>query len=126
MKKEWFVGPIGTFFTRLGGIPVTRDKHTSLTDRLALQAKEAKTFSLAVTPEGTRSLSRQWKRGFYYIALKAGLPILLYGIDYKKKEIVCTRTLIPSGDVEADMRIIMDYYRPFNAKHPELFTVEEI
>lgn len=126
MKKEWFFWPLGPIFRYMGGIPVVRSKHTSMTDRLAETANRHDRFALAVTPEGTRKLTRQWKRGFYYIALKANLPILLYGIDFKKKEIVCTRTLIPSGDVESDMRTIMEYYRPFNAKHPEKFAVEEL
>jgi len=126
MKKEWFFWPLGPLFRYLGGIPVERSRHTSLTDQLAEKARRASHFSLAVTPEGTRSLVRQWKRGFYFIALKANLPILLYGIDYAKKEIVCTRTVHPSGDVEADMWQIMDYYRNFTARHPEKFAVEEL
>lgn len=126
MKKEWFVGPLGSLFRRIGGIPVERSKHTSMTDALAKKAIEADRFSLAVTPEGTRSLVKQWKRGFYYIALKAKLPILLYAIDYSRKRIVCTKTLQPSGDVEKDMRMIMDYYSQFQGKHPEKFAVEEI
>lgn len=126
MKKEWFFWPLGSFFRRIGGIPVERSRHTSLTDQLAEKARQADNFSLAVTPEGTRSLAKQWKRGFYFIALKANLPILLYAIDYPTKRIVCTRTLIPSGDVEADMRIIMDYYRNFKGKYPEKFSVEEV
>lgn len=125
MKKEWFVGPLGSLFRSLGGIPVERSKHTSMTDQLAAKAIEAKHFSLAVTPEGTRSLVTQWKRGFYFIALKAKLPILLFGIDYATKTIVCTRTIIPSGDVEKDMKEIMDYYAPFKGKHPEKFAVEK-
>lgn len=125
MKKEWFAGPLGCLFRRMGGIPVERSRHTSLTDQLAAKAVEADRFSLAVTPEGTRSLVTQWKRGFYFIALKANLPILLFGIDYATKTIVCTRTLIPTGDVESDMRIIMDYYAPFKGKHPEKFAVEK-
>lgn len=126
MKKEWFVGPLGTLFRRLGGIPVERSRHTSLTDQLAARALRTSHFSLAVTPEGTRSLVHQWKRGFYFIALKAHLPILLYAIDYPTRSIVCTKTIIPSGDVEADMREIMDYYRPFKGRHPEKFAVEDI
>lgn len=126
MKKEWFFWPLGPLFRYLGGIPVERSRHASLTDQLAEKARQASHFSLAVTPEGTRSLVRQWKRGFYFIALKANLPILLYGIDYAKKEIVCTCTVRPSGDVEADMRQIMDYYRNFTARHPEKFAVEEL
>lgn len=126
MKREWFFWPFGGLLRRLGGIPVERSRHTSLTDQLARRAQEAQEFSLAVTPEGTRSLVKTWKRGFYFIALKANLPILLYGIDYRTKSIVCTHTIHPSGDVEADMRRIMRYYKMFGAKHPEKFAVEDI
>jgi len=126
MKKEWFFWPLGSLFRRLGGVPVERSRKTSLTDQLAEKAGKARRFELAVTPEGTRSRVTTWKRGFYFIALKAKLPIMLYAIDYERKTIVCTQTLFPSGDVEKDMRTIMDYYRPFKGRHPEKFAVEEI
>ena len=126
MKKEWFFWPMGVLFRSMGGIPVERNRHVSLTDRVAEAAMKAERFELAVTPEGTRSLATKWKRGFYFIALKAGLPIQLYAIDYKNKRIVCTKELVPSGDVEADMRLIMDYYRPYEGKYPGKFAVEDI
>ena len=126
MKKEWFLWPMGVLFRSMGGIPVERSRHVSLTDRVAEAAIKAERFELAVTPEGTRSLATKWKRGFYFIALKAGLPIQLYAIDYKNKRIVCTKELVPSGDVEADMRLIMDYYRPYEGKYPGKFAVEDI
>ena len=126
MKKEWFFWPMGVLFRSMGGIPVERSRHVSLTDRVAEAAIKAERFELAVTPEGTRSLATKWKRGFYFIALKAGLPIQLYAIDYKRKRIVCTKELVPSGNVEADMRLIMDYYRPYEGKYPGKFAVEDI
>ena len=126
MKKEWFFWPMGVLFRSMGGIPVERSRHVSLTDRVAEAAIKAERFELAVTPEGTRSLATKWKRGFYFIALKAGLPIQLYAIDYKNKRIVCTKELVPSGDVEADMRLIMDYYRPYEGKYPGKFALEDI
>ena len=126
MKKEWFFWPMGVLFSSMGGIPVERSRHVSLTDRVAEAAIKAERFEPAVTPEGTRSLATKWKRGFYFIALKAGLPIQLYAIDYKNKRIVCTKELVPSGDVEADMRLIMDYYRPYEGKYPGKFAVEDI
>ena len=126
MKKEWFFWPMGVLFRSMGGIPVERSRHVSLTDRVAEAAIKAERFELTVTPEGTRSLATKWKRGFYFIALKAGLPIQLYAIDYKNKRIVCTKELVPSGDVEADMRLIMDYYRPYEGKYPGKFAVEDI
>lgn len=126
MKKEWFVGPLGVLFRNIGGVPVWRDQKTSLTDNLAQTAKEAKTFSLCITPEGTRSKNPEWKKGFYFIALKAGIPILLYGVDYQKKLIRCTKTIIPNGDLESQMREIKVYYKDFKGKKPELFTIGEL
>lgn len=122
MKKEWFVGPLGYIFKKVGGIPVWREKHTNMTDQLAQTAKSRRTFRLCITPEGTRSLNPEWKKGFYYIASKANIPILLYGIDYDKKLIQCTKSIIPCGDVEKDMVEIKNYFKDFTGRHPELFT----
>ena len=126
MKKEWFFWPLGPIFRHLGGIPVYRQKKTSMTDAIAEAAKAAKTYHLCITPEGTRSRTADWKKGFYFIALKAGLPILLYGVDYAQKQIVCTKTIIPSGDLDRDMRDIKVYYKDFKGKKPENFTIGEL
>ena len=123
MKKEWFFWPLGPIFKRLGGIPVWRSKKTNMTDNLAAQAKEMKEFRLCITPEGTRSPVSDWKKGFYYIALKAEIPILLYGADYERKLIQCTKVIVPTGDIEADMAEIKDYFRNFKGKKPENFLL---
>ncbi len=126
MKKEWFFWPLGPLFRKLGGIPVWRTRHTSMTDNLSETARKAARFHLCITPEGTRSLNPDWKKGFYFIALKAGIPILLYGVDYEKKVIRCTKTIVPDGDVDAQMREIKLYFKDFKGKIPGKFTVGEI
>ena len=126
MKKEWFFWPLGPIFRSLGGIPVYRQKHSSMTESMAESAKQAKVFHLCITPEGTRSKNPDWKKGFYFVALKAGIPILLYGLDYERKLIQCTKTVIPSGDLEADMRDIKLYFKGFKGKKPENFTIGEL
>ncbi|MBQ7426098.1 MAG: 1-acyl-sn-glycerol-3-phosphate acyltransferase [Prevotella sp.] len=126
MKKEWFFWPLDPIFRSLGGIPVYRQKHSSMTESMAESAKQAKVFHLCITPEGTRSKNPDWKKGFYFIALKAGIPILLYGLDYERKLIQCTKTVIPSGDLEADMRDIKLYFKGFKGKKPENFTIGEL
>ena len=126
MKKEWFFWPLGPIFRSLGGIPVYRQKHSSMTESMAESAKQAKVFHLCITPEGTRSKNPDWKKGFYFIALKAGIPILLYGLDYERKLIQCTKTVIPSGDLEADMRDIKLYFKGFKGKKLENFTIGEL
>jgi 1-acyl-sn-glycerol-3-phosphate acyltransferase len=126
MKKEWFVWPLGPLFRRLGGIPVYRQKHTSMTDAMAETACHADHFQLCITPEGTRSRVTEWKKGFYFIALKADLPILLYGVDYERKLIQCTKTIRPTGNLEADMREIKLYFKDFKGKRPENFTIGDV
>ena len=126
MKKEWFFWPLGPIFKHLGGIPVYRQKHTSMTDSMAETARKADTFHLCITPEGTHSRNAEWKKGFYFIAQKANLPILLYGLDYEKRLIQCTKTIYPSGDLDKDMRDIKLYFKDFKGKIPNNFTIGDV
>ena len=121
MKKEWFFFPLGILFRKLGGIPVYRQKHTSMTDSMAETAKAAQEFHLCITPEGTRSLNTDWKKGFYFIAQKADIPVLLYGLDFERKVIECTRSFRPTGDVEAEMKEIKRYFKDYKGKNPDQF-----
>lgn len=100
MKKEWFFFPLGLIFRAVGGIPVDRKRKTSLVDQMAQQFANSKKFHLAITPEGTRKRNPNWKKGFYYIALKAQVPIVLIGIDYATKTISSTKAIMPTGDIE--------------------------
>ena len=106
MKKEWFFFPLGLIFKAVGGIPVDRNRNTSLVDQMANKFAESKQFHLAITPEGTRKPNPNWKKGFYFIALKAQVPIMLIGIDYPSKTITSTKAIMPTGDFEKDMHEI--------------------
>ena len=123
MKKEWFFWPMGILMRALGGIPVYRNRHMHATDIIAESATKADKFRLCITPEGTRKAQPDWKKGFYYIALKANLPILLFGLDYRERRIVCTKTIIPSGDIETQMQEIKAYFSAFQGRHPEKFLI---
>ena len=67
-----------------------------------------------------------WKRGFYYIALKAGIPIQLFAIDAKHKTHRLQQRVVAVGRCGSDMKTIMEYYRPFEgcAFYPEKFAIE--
>lgn len=126
MKKEWFFFPLNLVFKAMGGIPVNRGKKNSLVDQMARRFASCSRFNLAITPEGTRKANPEWKKGFYYIALQAQVPIMLFGIDYPSKTITCTKAIMPSGDIEKDMREIKRYFMQFTGRHPEYFSVGEI
>ena len=123
MKKSWFFFPVGNLLRSMNGIPVDRSKSTSVTDQVAEDFSNHDNFHVAITPEGTRSLVKKWKMGFYYIAVKANVPIQLAYIDYKKKEMGITGIIFPSGDEKADMAKITEFYKNITAKHPEKFNI---
>ena len=77
---------------------------------------------LGLAPEGTRKKVVKWKTGFYFIAQKADVPIVLMCMDYAKKEIGFLDVLYPSGDLQKDMEMIQEYYKDKVGKNPELFN----
>ena len=126
MKKEWFFFPLGLIFKAVGGIPVDRGRKTSLVDQMTERFAKSKKFQLAITPEGTRKANPNWKKGFYFIALKAQVPIVMIGIDYTTKTISATKAIMPSGDIEKDMREVKLYYKDFKGKNPKNFALGNI
>jgi 1-acyl-sn-glycerol-3-phosphate acyltransferase len=121
IKKEWFFFPLNLFFKWMGGIPIDRNRNASMTDIMAGELNRHETFHLAITPEGTRKMAGEWKRGFYYIAIKANVPILLAYIDYLKKEVGVKALFYPTGNADDDMNAIKSYYAGVTAKHPRNF-----
>ena len=123
IKKEWFKFPLNMIFRRMGGIPVDRGCKNSLTDQLVKWFESREHFQLAITPEGTRKSNPEWKRGFYYIAQGARVPILLTFIDYRTKSAGIEQIFTPTGDEEKDIYEIKSYFKNFTGKNPKGFAV---
>ena len=94
-----------------------------MTDALAAEFAKHDRLQIAVTPEGTRKRVKEWKRGFYFIALKANIPILLIALDYEKKALIFLDTFYPTGNVEEDMPAIKSRYKGIQGKHPQNFNL---
>lgn len=118
-KHTLFKGPLGPIMRAIGGIPVDRQGSTGFLKKVISLFASRDRFVLAIAPEGTRSLTKQWKEGFYRIALAADVPIALAYIDYPRKRIGVDRMLEPSGDIKADFLILEEYYRDKTGKRPE-------
>ena len=106
MKKDWCFFPLGILFKAVGGIPVDRSRKTSLVDQMVQHFAKCKKFHLAITPEGTRKANPNWKKGFYFIALKAQVPIVMIGIDYTTKTISATKAIMPFFVFVLEMRLV--------------------
>jgi len=129
IKSEWMKFPFNMIMGPAGAIGLDRkglskkDKE-STTDLMAGLFKKYKDLVLMIAPEGTRSPNPHWKTGFYYMAQKAGVPIVLGFVDYEKKETGLGMVLIPT-DFEKDMHTIMDFYRDIKGKVPDNFQLDE-
>ncbi|MDH6357277.1 lysophospholipid acyltransferase family protein [Parabacteroides sp. PF5-9] len=121
IKKEWFFFPFNLLFKSFGGVPVDRSRRSSVTEQMVEEFNRREIFQLAITPEGTRKPVEEWKKGFYYIALAAQVPILLGALDYKKKEVGIKEVFYPTGDVEKDMRYIRMAYEDVSPCNPKYF-----
>lgn len=129
MKSTWFFFPLGYLFRSLGGIPVERKSHHNhVTDSVVETLNNCDSLAIAVTPEGTRSRNAHWHSGFLHIAHEAHVPVVLGYFDYKNRIVCLHDTLFtPSGDTQADMRLIKQFYSTHgSAKYPEKFTAEKL
>ena len=95
----------------MGGFPIDRSKNKSITERMVKEFNRYKYLHLAITPEGTRKEVKEWRKGFYFIALKARVPIQLAYIDYRKKEMGIKGTFYPTNNADEDIHTIRSYYQ---------------
>jgi len=123
-KKELFRFPFGSLFRWLGGLPVDRSRNANLVDEVVELFKEREKLILAIAPEGTRKYVKKWKTGFYFIALKAKIPIVLASFDYPSKTVFASKPFYPTGNLQEDMKVIYEFYRnkqgKFKKALPEL------
>ncbi|MBN4072227.1 1-acyl-sn-glycerol-3-phosphate acyltransferase [Flavobacteriales bacterium AH-315-E23] len=120
IKKEAMVFPFGPILKALGAIPIDRSKAEGTIAQVVQVFQAHEKFYLGVTPEGSRSYRPEWKKGFYFIAKKAGVPILTTFADYVDKEVGLGPIIYPSDDVDADIEKIKAFFRTKRGRHPEL------
>lgn len=119
IKSDLFFFPLGNLLRAIGGIPVDRKKNNNLTESAATMFEKEDELFLVFSPEGTRSYNPNWKKGFYYIALKAKVPILIGYIDFSTKTGGFHSILEPSGNVQEDIQKIKNILKDYKGKYPE-------
>ncbi len=123
-KEELFRPPFRGVMMWLGGIPVQRSAAGNMVAASAEAIREADELMLVVSPEGTRSKALYWKTGFYHIANTAQVPVVMAFLDYGRKIGGVGPVLHPSGDIDADMQVIKDFYKDIRGKRRDLFHAD--
>lgn len=120
-KHSLFKWPLGVFMRWLGGIPVERSVSRDRVGENVAAFSSADKLILAVAPEGTRKLVKEWKTGFYHVAHGAHVPIVPVVFDYGTKIIRLYAPFWTTGDADGDIRQLKDLYRSVVPKNPENF-----
>lgn len=110
IKDSVFKTPLGPLVRVLGGIPVDRSKANNLVEGIVNTIKAQQEMTFGVLPEGTRKYVPYWRSGFYYIATGADLPIYPVLVDGPNKRLHMGPRLIASGDIEADMELLANFF----------------
>lgn len=126
IKKEFFFWPLGYVINKMGGISIDRSKGSNVIRQVATLFNEREHLQLAITPEGTRKRTKNWKAGFHTIAKMADVPVYLGSFDWKRKEIAIWDKFELTDDYKADIRRMKDFYREkdVQGKFPDQFTTE--
>jgi 1-acyl-sn-glycerol-3-phosphate acyltransferase len=124
-KSSIFKPPFRGVMMWLGGIAVDRSQSNNLVEDSSAAIRRASgPLQLIVPPEGTRSGTRYWKTGFYYIAAGAGVPIVMAYLDYEKKIGGLGPVFQTTRDIDADMLAIKAFYAGVKGKNPDQFRVD--
>lgn len=118
-KMELFKPPFGFLFRWLGGFPVDRSQHKNMVDEVVKIFDAHEEFGIALSPEGTRTRVDKLKTGFYNIAKKANVPIVMVGLDFEHKRVILSEPFNTSENQDADVEHILKFFRPIKGKYPE-------
>lgn len=123
IKDSWTKPWYGFVFRALGGIGIDRSQRSNMVDFAANMLNQTDNLYLLNTPEGSRSWAKQWKTGFYYIAEKAQVPIVLSYCDYQKKIAGIGKVIdINNKSKDEAFMEIQDFYKNIQGKHPENYN----
>jgi 1-acyl-sn-glycerol-3-phosphate acyltransferase len=118
-KDSLFKGPFAFIFKSTGGFPVDRFNKHNMVDQVTQLFNSHEKFVLALSPEGTRKKTERLRTGFYHIAKTAGVPIVMVGLDFGKKEVTFSEPFYTTTNEPEDFKKIITFFAPLQGKIPE-------
>lgn len=118
-KKSLFKPPFGFIFKLLGGAPVDRTKSNNKVQAIVDVFNSKEEFRLALSPEGTRKKVTEWKTGFYYIAKGANVPIVMFTLDFGRKQVAVSKAYYLTDNMYNDIKNLKYFYKDVVGANPE-------
>ena len=127
IKKEFFFWPVGYFVRKMGGISIDRSRGANVIRQAVKEFEKRQHLQLAITPEGTRKRTRNWKAGFHTIARLANVPVYLTSFDWGRKQMTIWDRFELTENALEDIRRMKSFFRGkgVQGKFPDQFTTED-
>jgi 1-acyl-sn-glycerol-3-phosphate acyltransferase len=119
VKKSMFWFPLSIVLRGLGAVPLDRGKAGRAVDQAVELLDSSESFYFGLAPEGTRALKEGWKSGFYRIAERANVPVVLCFFCYRTRRLGIGPMMTLTGDVDADLAIMNSFYETVEGRYPE-------
>ncbi len=125
-KKELFFFPMNLVMKKFGSIPVRGVKNANAIFQVVDLLNRAEELHIVISPEGRIQRMPKWNRGFYHMAVKAKVPIIVAYLDYEKKETGVKGVIYNVQDYESVLKKINILYKDVSGKRPEQFVLQSI
>ena len=78
-----------------------------------------KNLCLLFRPKAPEKKTERLRTGFYHIAKNAGVPIVMIGLDFGKKEVTFAEPFYTTHNEAEDFKKIISFFAPLQGKIPE-------
>lgn len=124
-KKELFVFPMNLVMRKFGSIPVRGVKGQNAIFQVVDLLNSKDELHVVISPEGWIKRVEKWNKGFYYMASKANVPIVVGYLDHKKKEMGVKGVIYDITDYKSVIEQINEMYKDVTGKCPEQFSLDK-
>lgn len=119
-KHSIFVFPVKRLLENWGGIPVKRDSAHGVVGQMVEEFAQREQLILVLSPEGTRSKVKDWKKGFLHIALGAQVPVIPIALDFSTRTVQICEPLEVTADIDESLERVKQRIAHAKGKYPEL------
>lgn len=125
-KKELFFFPMDLVMKKFGSIPVRGVENKNAIYQVVDLLNSSDELNIVISPEGWIKKVEKWNKGFYHMAVKAKVPIVVAYLDYNKKEVGIKGVIYDTEDFNSVMNQINSLYKDVSGKCPEQFALQSI
>ncbi len=123
-KKELFFFPMNIVMRKFGSIAVRGVKGKNAIYQIVDLFNNVDKLHIVISPEGYIKKVTDWNRGFYYMARKAKVPIIVAYLDYKQKEMGIKGVIYDVEDYHSVINQINSLYKGVSGKRPDQFVLQ--